>query len=133
MLFFSKKRTPDQPHPDWPWTLSVGGELWPNFDNWEMVVSELRELYPDNDSFVILEQKDPKNDKNYWYIQSAIALAGPDQGKYTIGVGYGSGDKRAYLERHVLRVEDVLSDFRLAYQGKPINLSAFKDQSDLLF
>ena len=133
MLFFSKKRAPSRPHPDWPWTLSVGGELWPNFDNWEMVVSELHELYPDTDSFVILEQKDPKDDKNYWYIQSAIALAGPDQGKYTIGIGYGSQDKRAYFERHVPQVEDVLSDFRLAYQGKPINLSGFEDQSDMLF
>ena len=133
MLFFSKKRNPSQPHPDWPWTLSVGGELWPNFNNWEMVVSELRELYPDNDSFIILEQKDPKDDKKYWYIQSAIALRGPDHGKYPVGVGYGSGDKRAYLERHVPRVEDVMSDFRLAYQGKPINLSSFEDQSDMLF
>lgn len=132
MLFFSKKRDPGQPHPDRPWQLTVNGMPTSKF-SWADIESSLRKLCPDNDSFVILEQKDPKDSKNYWYIQSAIALAGPDQGKYTIGVGYGGQDKRAYLERHVPRVEDALSIFRLVHQGKPVDLSGFKDQSDLLF
>ena len=132
MLFFSKKRAHSQPHPDWPWRLTVNGVPTLQF-SWADIQSSLRKLAPDTDSFVILEQKDPKDEKNYWYIQSALALAGPDQGKYTIGVGYGNQGKRAYFERHVPRVEDVLPDFRLAHQGKSIKLSGFEDQSDMLF
>ena len=132
MLFFSKKHDPGQPHPDWPWQLTVSGMPTLQF-GWADIEAAVRKLVPETDSFVILEQKDPKNDKSYWYIQSAIALRGPNHGTYTVGVGYGGGDKRAYLERHVPRVEDALSDFRLAHQKKPINLSGFEDQSDMLF
>ena len=62
-LFFGKRKTaPGQPGRDWPWTLNVSGTLRPDFDTWEMVVSQLRELNPeDPDSFLILEQKDPRN------------------------------------------------------------------------
>lgn len=132
MLFFSKKRAPNQPHPDWPWRLTVNGMPTLQF-SWANIEAGLRQLVPDNDHFLILEQKDPKDDKNYWYIQSAIALQGPEQEKYIVGVGYGSRDKRALLERYVPRVEDALSDFRLAHQGKPVDLSGFEDHSDLLF
>ena len=57
-----------QPNPDWPWSLSEGGNLAGSFD-WHDIEFALEDLYPDNDSFLILEQKDPQNDKNYWYIQ----------------------------------------------------------------
>ena len=62
-LFFGKGKTaPGRPSGDWPWTLNVSGALRPNFGTWEMIVSELRELnLEEADSFLILEQKDPKN------------------------------------------------------------------------
>lgn len=126
MLFFPKKRAPSQPHPDWPWTLSVGGELWPDFDNWEMIVSELRELYPDNDSFIILEQKDPNDKKKYWFIQSAIALKGPDQGSYTVGCGYPGEAGPALVERCYRNLDDVIEIFKRAFQRKPLDLSGYK-------
>ena len=67
-----------QPHPDWPWTLSEGGNLFRTF-TWKNIEYDLAELYPDNDSFLILEQKDPADETRYWFIQSAIALKGPQK------------------------------------------------------
>jgi len=130
MLFFSKKKAdPSQPHPDWPWTLSVGGELWPGLDSqsWEMIVSELHELYPDNDSFLILEQKDPKDDNKYWYIQSAIALKGPDQGRYIVGCGYPGKDGPVLLERCYDDLDAVIGIFEQAFRRKPLDLSGYEN------
>ena len=80
-FFFGKKKLdPSQPHPDWPWTLSEGGNILQEF-TWENIEHDLAELYPDGDSFLILEQKDPADPKRrYWYIQCAIALQGPSAG-----------------------------------------------------
>lgn len=91
-----------------------------------MVVSELRELYPDNDSFVILEQKDPNDDKKYWYIQSAIALKGPNQGSYIVGCGYPGKTGPALLERCYPNLDDVIGIFERAFQRKPLDLSGYE-------
>ncbi len=131
---FKKKPAPvSQPHPDWPWTLNTGGELWSDFDTWEMVVSELRELVPeDPDSFLILEQKDPRNPQNYWFIQSAVNRAGPRAGWYTVEVGWGSGQDRGLRDLDVRTVEEVIPYFRTAYDRGVIDLSRFTDMSDML-
>lgn len=134
MFFFGKKKAdPSQPHPDWPWTLNVSGELWPNFDTWEMVVSELRELnLEDPDSFLILEQHDPAAPDNEWFIQSAINRAGPKPGWYTVEVGWGGRQGKGLLDLDVRTVEDVIPFFRAAYDRKPLELSQFEDQSGML-
>ena len=133
MLFFKKKADPGQPHPDWPWTLNTGGELWPDFDTWEMVVSELRELnLEDPDSFLILEQKDPGDPKNYWFIQSAINRAGPRPGWYTVEIGWGSRQGMALWDLDVQTVEEVIPYFRTAYGRKPVDRAGFEDMSDML-
>ena len=80
-----------QPHPDWPWTLSEGGNLFRTF-TWNNIEYDLAELYPDNDSFLILEQKDPADETRYWFIQSAIALKGPQKDFYL----YNRQDAKAY-------------------------------------
>ena len=134
-MFFGKKKTdPSQPHPDWPWTLSEGGNLFRDF-TWENIEYDLAQLYPDNDSFIILEQKDPKDDKKYWYIQSAIALQGPHKDEYIVGIGWSDGVNRGYLERLFhwdALEEEVMPIFEWAYQRKPLDLTGFEDQSDLL-
>lgn len=134
MFFFGKKKPdPGQPHSDWPWTLNVSGELWPNFDTWEMVVSELRELnLEDPDSFLILEQKDPGDPKNYWFIQSAINRAGPRPGWYTVEIGWGSRQGMALWDKDVRTVEEVIPYFRTAYDRKPVDRAGFEDMSDML-
>ena len=133
-FFFSKKKTdPSQPHPGWPWTLNVSGELWPDFDTREMLESELRELnLEDQDSYLILEQKDPSEPQNYWFIQSAINRAGPKPGWYTVEVGWGSRQGRALRDTDVRTVEEVIPFFHAAYDRKPVDLSKFADMSDLL-
>ena len=131
MLFFKKKPDPSQPHPDWPWTLSEGGNILREF-TWENIEHDLAELYPDNDSFLILEQKDPKDDKRYWFIQSAMNRAGPKPGWYTVEVGWGGGQGKGLLDLDVRTVEEAIPFFRTAYGRKPLELSQFEDQSDML-
>jgi len=124
-MFFSKKPDPGQPNPKWPWSLSEGGTPRTDF-NLQTIESDLILLYQDNDSFIILEQKDPKDSKQYWYIQSAIALAGPDQGKYIVDVGYPGPDGPLMFERLEDSAEAVLPWFRAALEGRKIDLSQFK-------
>jgi len=132
-FFFGKKKTdPSQPHPDWPWTLNLGGENAPQL-SWDILESELRELnLEDPDSFLILEQKDPADPQNDWFIQSAINRAGPRPGWYTVEVGWGSKQGRALKDLDVRTVEEVIPYFRAAYNRKPLDLSGFEDMSDML-
>lgn len=134
MGLFSKffKQKPPQPHRDWPWTLNLSGCPGGPF-SWEILVSELRELnLEDVDSFLILEQKDPENPRAYWYIQSALAKAGPSQGQYVVGVGWSAPGHNQMWERCVPQVEQVIRYFDQAYRQYSVDLSGFEDQSDML-
>ncbi len=133
-LFFGKGKTaPGRPSGDWPWTLNVSGTLRPNFGTWEMIVSELRKLNPeDPDSFLILEQRDPRNAQNYWFIQSAVNRAGPRPGWYTVEVGWGSQRGKELRDLDVQTVEEVIPFFQAAYNRKAVDLSGFTDMSSLL-
>ena len=131
MLFFKKKPDPSQPHPDWPWTLSEGGNVLREF-TWENIEYDLAELYPDNDSFLILEQKDPQDPQNYWFIQSAVNRAGPHPGWYTVEVGWGSEQGMGLRDRDIRTVEEVIPFFRAAYDRKAVDLSGFEDMSGML-
>lgn len=122
-----------QPHPDWPWTLNTGGALWPEPVTWEAVTSELWGLVPeDPDSFVILEQKDPRDPRNYWFIQSAVNRAGPRPGWYTVEVGWGSEKGRGLRDLDVQTAEEAILYFHSAYHRRTIDLSQFTDMSDML-
>lgn len=131
MLFFKTKHDPSQPHPDWPWTLSEGGNILREF-TWEDIEQDLAELYPDNDSFLILEQKDPKDSKKYWYIQSAIALQGPNKDDYIVGVGWSGETGPALMERccHWKDLNTVIGIFEQAFRRKPLDLSGYENFFD---
>ena len=131
-FFFGKKKLdPSQPHPDWPWTLSEGGNILQEF-TWENIEHDLAELYPDGDSFLILEQKDPKNNERYWYIQSAIALKGPNKDYYTVGIGWSGESGPALVERcyHWNDLDTVNGIFERAFQGKCLDLSGYESFFD---
>ena len=133
MLFFEKKKPdPSQPHPDWPWGLNLGGV--PSMQlSWDILESELRELnLEDPDSFLILEQHDPADPNSEWFIQSAINRAGPKPGWYTVEVGWDGKRGKGLLDLDVRTVEEVILFFRAAYGRKPLDLSQFEDQSDML-
>lgn len=118
-----------QPHPDWPWTLSEGGVIRRDF-TLEDVEQALEELYPDNDSFIILEQKDPNDGENYWFIQCAIALAGPKKDHYIVGVGWNGESGPVLMERTYYwdaLEEEVMGIFEWAYQRKPLDLSGYEN------
>ena len=119
-----------QPHRDWPWTLNLSG--YPSSQiSWDIIAAELRELnLEDVDSFLILEQKDPQNDKNYWYIQSAIALKGPDQGKYIAGIGFPGETGPVLMERCFEELNEVIQLFETAYDRQPLELSGFENFFD---
>ena len=133
MFFFGKtKPDPSQPHQDWPWALNLGGR--PSMQlSWDILESELRALNLDDpDSFLILEQRDPRNSQNYWFIQSAVNRAGPRPGWYTVEVGWGGGQGKGLLDLDVRTVEEAIPFFRTAYGRKALELSQFEDQSDML-
>lgn len=133
-LFFGKGKTaPGRPSGDWPWTLNVSGALRPDSGTWEMIVSELWKLNPeDPDSFLIMEQRDPRNSQNYWFIQSAVNRAGPRPGWYTVEVGWGSQRGKELRDLDVQTVEEVIPFFQAAYNRKAVDLSGFTDMSGLL-
>ena len=127
-FFFGKKKTdPSQPHPDWPWTLSEGGNILREF-TWDNIEYDLAELYPDGDSFLILEQKDPKDEKNYWFIQSAIALQGPNKDDYIVGIGWSGETGPVLMERcyHWKDLTAVIEIFERAFQREPLDLTGYE-------
>ena len=121
------------PHPDWPWTLREGDvkrrEFTPDDIEFNLIT-----LCPDNDSFVILSQEEPGNDKHYWYIQSAIALQGPHKDEYIVGIGWNDGTKAVYLERLFQRpdLNIVIDMFQQAFQRRALDLSGFEVPPNLL-
>ena len=117
-----------QPHSGWSWSLSVNGVPTAHFD-WEDIARALDGLGPHDDSFVILEQR---KGKDYWFIQSAMNRAGPKPGWYTVEVGWGGGQGKGLLDLDVRTVEEAIPFFRTAYGRKPLELSQFEDQSDML-
>ena len=120
--------TPPQPHPDWPWTLTVGGYAGSTADpSWQDIEEELRELVPDPDSFLILEQKDPQNLENYWFIQCAVAIQGPDAGKYAVEIGCSTPGGPCLWERMVPDVQEAAKYFSDAYDHRPVNVSDFQE------
>jgi glyoxylase-like metal-dependent hydrolase (beta-lactamase superfamily II) len=114
-----------QPHPDWPWTLEIACKgKTANFD-WDDIRWELNCLEPDNDSFLILEQT---QGKDYWFIQSAIALAGPHAGQYVVGCGWSDPDGPAMVETYV-GLEEAIRYFQAVIERKPLDFSGFEDLS----
>ena len=115
-----------QPHPDWPWTLEAACKgKTANFD-WDDVRRELNALEPDSDSFLILHQK---NGEDYWYLQSAIALAGPHTGDYIIACGWSDPVRPAYVETYG-SLEKAEHYFRTVMERKPLDFTGFEDLSD---
>ena len=115
------------PHPNWPWTLSEGGVKRREFTSDDIELN-LITLCSDGDSFVILSQEEPGNDKHYWFIQSTIALQGPHKDEYIVGIGWNDGTKAVYLER-LFQWPDlniVIDMFQQAFQRKELDLSGFE-------
>ncbi|MCI8423522.1 MAG: hypothetical protein HFF50_08340 [Lawsonibacter sp.] len=119
------------PHPDWPWTLSESGTIQTRFV-WADIEYNLAELYPSSDSFLILEQKDPENPKNYWFIQSAIALRGPEKDNYIVGVGWNGAEGPVLLERcyHWKKLDTVIEIFERAFRREALDLTGYESFFD---
>ena len=95
--------------------------------SWQDIEEELRELIPDPDSFLILEQREPGNPKHCWFIQCAIALQGPDAGRYAVEIGCPSPDGPRLWERMVPDVQEAATYFSAAYQQRRIDPSGFQE------
>ena len=119
---------PPQPHPDWPWTLTVGGYAGSTADpSWQDIEEELRELVPDPDSFLILEQREPGNPEHCWFVQCAVAIRGPDAGKYAVEIGCSTPGGPRLWERMVPDVQEAAKYFSDAYDHRPVNVSDFRE------
>lgn len=133
LLSRKEKQQPQIPQPrkDWPWTLTLNGRSSARFD-WADIVHGLDALERDQDSFLILEQKDPSAPGQYWFLQSARALAGPHAGKYIVGCGCSAPKGPMLLEQYCGTSRDVIPLFAAAYRDGVLDLSGFEDHSGLL-
>ena len=116
---------PPQPHPDWPWSLNIGGGLRSN-PAWQDIEAALRELTQEENSFLILEQEEPGNPEHYWFIQCAMARRGPDRGRYFVEIGASSRAHRLW-ERMVPDVQAAVEFFFTAYQQRSVDGSGFRE------
>lgn len=126
---WNKKKGPVLPQPksDWPWILTVGGYRGSSSDPaWREIEEELYELTRDSDSYLILEQKNPHDPKEYWFIQCAVAIQGPDQGKYAVEVGFSSSDGSQLWDRMVPGPGEAAVYFSDAYYHKTVDFSGFQ-------
>jgi len=120
--------TPPQPNPDWPWALTMGGYAGStSAPSWQDIEEGLRELVPDPDSFLILEQKDPQNPESCWFIQCAIATRGPDAGKYAVEIGCPSPDEPRLWERIEPDVRGAIKYFSDAYHQRKVDVLGFQE------
>ena len=88
-------------------------------------------MTPEADSFLILEQKEPGNPENYWFIQCAVARQGPDTGKYVVEIGCPSSNGSCLWERMVLDVREAAKYFSDAYYHRTVDVSAFQEGKGL--
>ncbi len=117
-----------QPHDGWEWTLTINSrqkneELFS--PSYQQILEELRQLIPDPDSFIILEQKNPKNTKEYWFIQCAIATKGETKGSYIVEVGFKQSGQAELWETTVTYLTDAAAYFEAACKYEKINFSGF--------
>lgn len=118
--------TPSQPNPDWPWALNVGGVKHPD-PSWQDIESGLRELIPDPDSFLILEQRENGDPEHYWFIQCAVATRGPDAGKYIVEIGCPAFGGPFLWEQIVPDVQEAIKYFSDAYHHRRLTVSGFQN------
>lgn len=78
------------------------------------------------DSYLILEQKDPQNPEICWFIQCAVARKGPDQGKYSVEIGFSTPDGSSLWERMVPDVQRAAAYFSAAYYHRDLDVSGFQ-------
>ena len=120
--------TPPQPHRDWPWLLTVGGYTGSTSDpSWTDIEENLRALSQETDSYLILEQRAPENPEQYWFIQCAVAMKGPDTGMYTVEIGCSAPGGPLLWERMTPDVQDVLAYFSNAYDHRELDVSGFRE------
>lgn len=120
--------TPPQPHPDWPWLLTVGGNSGSTSDfGWSDVEKALRALNQEADSYLILEQKDPQSPETCWFLQCAVARQGPDQGSYSVEIGFTTPDGSRLWEWVTPDVQEVINDFSDAYYHRGLDVSGFRE------
>ena len=119
---------PPQPHRNWPWQMTAGGHSGSTADfSWNDVEKALRQLNQEADSYLILEQRDPENSQQYWFIQCAVALKGPDAGRYAAEIGCSTPDGPRLWERMMPDVQDVLAYFSDAYHHRGLDVSGFRE------
>lgn len=118
--------TPPQPHPDWPWALTVGAASSTSSPSWADIENGLRALNQDADSFLILEQKAPQSPETCWFIQCAVARQGPDQGRYSVEIGFTTPGSPSLWGRVVPDVQEAIGYFSAAYYHRGLDVSGFQ-------
>ena len=88
----------------------------------------MQKLSQEADSFLILEQKDPRDSEIYWFIQCAVARQGPDQGKYAVEIGSSVSGSPCLWERTGTDVQ-AIGYFSAAYYHMEVDVSGFEEMN----
>ena len=106
----------------------MGGNSGSTFDfGWSDVEKALRALNQEADSYLILEQKDPQSPETCWFLQCAVARQGPDQGSYSVEIGFTTPDGSRLWEWVTPDVQEVINDFSDAYYHRGLDVSGFRE------
>ena len=112
----------------WPWILTVGGDSGSTAAfSWDDLERALRALNQEADSYLILEQKAPQSPETCWFIQCAVARQGPDQGSYSVEIGFTTPDGSHLWEWVTPDMQEVINDFSDAYYHRGLDVSEFRE------
>ena len=105
----------------------MGGHSGSTADpNWKDIEKGLRELSQEADSYLILEQKDPQSPETCWFIQCAVAMQGPEQGHYSVEIGFSIPGSPSLWEQMVPDVQKAIEFFSAAYYHRGMDISGFE-------
>ena len=98
----------------------------PDF-SWNDLEKGLRALRQEEDSYLVLEQRDPQNPEQFWFIQSAMALEGPQAGMYAVEIGCSGPDGPLLWERMVPDVQEAAAYFSAVYNQREVDTFGFRE------
>ena len=129
MLGFFRKKSRDftQPHKEWPWSLTVNGMPSGEFV-WRDVLRELSKLTPDPDHFLILEQQNPQEPGEYWFLQAARSSVGEQAGWYIVECGFSSPEGPVLLHLDTPDLETAAALFKRAFQDGELEVTQFQQE-----
>lgn len=130
-----KKPAPQLPQPskNLKWTLVIGTRF--GYDDtpepaYPQVEKALRSLTTEPDKYVMLEQQNPQNPEEYWFIVCVVSARGNANDEYTVEISFPKDGKAELWATTVKYLTDALPYFAAAYRHDKIDFSGFEKRED---